>query len=189
MEPSSWNPNLTSVLEKIRLNSIYLSERHRSRYLELSSLSKYFDLPVIVCSVFSSSFISLNTVPPAKTQLITTLISMGIAILTSVKIYLNLAALITQEVALSKDFYSLSIEIFKCLNLQESDRNVDGVVFMNECYSTYKTLVEQSSLMKINLRKDELIKISLNHYVGDGSSVSSDESKTENILIREEREL
>ena len=123
---SSWNPKLTSVLEKIRLNSIFLSEKHRARYLEYSSLSKFFDLPVIICSVFSSSFLSLNAVPPARQQVITTLISMFIAILTSIKLYLGLAALITQEVSLSKDYYSLSIEVYKTLNLAEADRNVDA---------------------------------------------------------------
>jgi hypothetical protein len=185
---TSWNPSLTSVLEKIRLNSIYLSEKHRSRYLQYSSLSKWFDLPTIICSVFSSSFISLNAVPQAQQQIITTLISMFIAISTSIKLYLNLAALITQEVSLSKDFYSLSIEIYKTLNLSEKDRNVDAVSFLNTCYSQYKQLVEASTLMQTNIRKDELVKI--DHNASDTSSITSfNSSESKNILIREENDL
>ena len=191
---TSWNTNLTNVLEKIRLNSIFLSEKHRSRYQEYTSLSKWFDLPTIILSVFSSSFISLNAVPSARTQIITTLISMAIAISTSIKLYLNLAALITQEVLLSKEFYSLAIEIMKVLSLREADRNIDGIVFLNECYNTYKQLVEASTLLKTNIRRDELVRIThidTSYMSGsDTSSVSSEESpKTENILVREHNEL
>ena len=60
---TSWNPNLIVILEKIRLNSVSMSDKHRARSVELNSMSKSFDLPVIVCSVFSSSFQSLGTVP------------------------------------------------------------------------------------------------------------------------------
>jgi hypothetical protein len=191
---SSWNTNLTNVLEKIRLNSIFLSEKHRARYQEYTFFSKWFDLPTIILSVFSSSFISLNAVPSARTQIITTLISMAIAISTSIKLYLNLAALITQEVLLSKEFYSLAIEIMKVLSLRESDRNIDGIVFLNECYNTYKQLVEASTLLKTNIRRDELVRIThidTSYMSGsDTSSVSSDESpKTSNILVRDHNEL
>ena len=182
---SSWNPKLTSVLEKIRLNSIFLSEKHRARYLEYSSLSKWFDLPTIICSVFSSSFISLNAVPPAKQQIVTTLISMFIAISTSIKLYLNLAALITQEVSLSKDFYSLSIDIYRILNLAEADRNVDAITFLNTCYAQYKQLVEASTLLKTNIRKDELVRI--DHDGSDAWSQRSDDSP--NILVSETNEI
>ena len=182
---TKWNPNLTAVLEKIRLNSIFLSEKHRARYLEYNSLSKWFDLPTIIMSVFSSSFVSLNAVPSARQQIITTLISMFIAISTSIKLYLNLAALITQEVSLSKDFYSLSIDIYRTLNLSEADRNVDAVAFLNDSYSKYKQLVEASTLLKTNIKKDELVRI--DNDVSDTWSVRSDDSP--NILVTEQSNI
>ena len=180
---TDWNPKLTGVLEKIRLNSIFLSEKHRHRYLESKALLKYFDLPVIVCSVFSSSFIGLKTVPAHRAQLVTTAISMFIAILTSIKLYLNLQNLITEEVALSKDFYILSVEIYKVLSLQESDRGVSPNQFLNDCYSRYVKMIECSTLLKINIRKDELVKIVVNYSGIDTSSIS------ENILITDSNEV
>ena len=121
---SNWNNELVNILDKIRINSLYLSERHRRRFIEFKSFSKWFDLPVIVCSVFSSSFGSLGSVPSQQTQMITTSISMGIAVITSIKLYLNLANNINEEVGLSKDFYILSVSIFKILSLKESDRGL-----------------------------------------------------------------
>ena len=83
---STWNTEVVNILDKIRINSIYLSDKHRRRFIEFKSISKYFDLPVIVCSVFSSSFGSLGSVPSQQTQMITTSISMGIAVITSIKL-------------------------------------------------------------------------------------------------------
>jgi len=183
---SSWNPNLVSILEKIRLNSTVCSEKHRARSVELNQLSKYFDLPVIVCSVFSSSFISLGTVPPQQSQLIQVSISMFIAVLTSVKLWLGLTKQITEEVSLSKDYYILSIEIFKVLALSEADRSCDALQFMNTCYGTYKALVESSTLLK--LRRDKLLRIDID--CSDTSSVSTASSfRSDNIIVSETNEI
>ena len=183
---TSWNPNLVSILEKIRLNSTVCSEKHRARSVELNQLSKYFDLPVIVCSVFSSSFISLGTVPAQQSQLIQVSISMFIAVLTSVKLWLGLTKQITEEVSLSKDYYILSIEIFKVLALSENDRSVNALQFMNECYGTYKALIESSNLLK--LRRDELLRIDIEY--SDTSSVSTASSfRSDNIIVSEQHEL
>ena len=150
-------------------------------------MSKYFEIPTIICSVMSSSFQSLGVVPPEKNQLIQVSISMFIAVLTAIKLWLGLTKQITDEVSLAKDFYVLSIEIFKILQLQECDRNCDAVQFMNTCYSQYKALVESSNLLK--LRKDELIRIDF-----DGSDTSSLSSKSsfrsvENDIISETHQI
>ena len=165
-----------------------MSEKHRARSVELNSMSKYFDLPVIVCSVFSSSFISLGTVPQRQSQLIQVSISMFIAVLTSIKLWLGLTRQITEEISLSKEFYILSIEIFKVLNLVEADRNCDAVQFMNQCYAQYKALIESSTLLK--LRKDELIRIDIIDS-SDTSSISSKSSfrSIENIVVSETNEF
>ena len=185
--PGTWNDNVMTLLDKIRLNSYQLSEKHRKRYIEFNSISKYFDLPVIVCSVFSSSFSSLNSVPVQKTQMITTTISMFIAVLTSIKLYLNLSSNINDEIALSKDFYILSVNIFKITQLKESDRHIDPLEFVNSCYAQYIKLIEASSLLRHNIKKDELVNINgLKHLVSsnsEDSSISSNDSYSGNNPI------
>jgi hypothetical protein len=113
---------------------------------------------------------------------------MFIAVLTSVKLWLGLTKQITEEVSLSKDYYILSIEIFKVLALSENDRSVNALQFMNECYGTYKALIESSNLLK--LRRDELLKIDIEY--SDTSSVrtlSFNSAESKNIIVSEQHEL
>jgi hypothetical protein len=187
MHSEKWNQELMIMLDKIRINSIYMSEKHRVRFVEFKEMSKYFDLPIIICSVFSSSFGSLNSVPSSQTQLITTSISMFIAVLSSLKLYLNLNNSLNEEISLSKDFYIMSVQIFKVMNLKEEDRGCEPVQFLNEMYSHYIKLIEQSSLLRKNIKKDELTKIDINKYMSDSSTGSfstlSSDNSPKNIII------
>ena len=171
---SIWTNDIVEILHKIRRNSYMLSNKHRKRYIDYKSLSRYFDLPVIITSVFSSSFSSFGTNATDKNIIITS-ISMFIAILTSIKLYLNLNTNINEEISLSKDYYILSISIFKTLNLEP----VNSIQFLNDCYSTYIKLTEQSTILHKNIKRDELV-VDIK-YVGSTSSLSSNESQ--NALI------
>jgi hypothetical protein len=96
-----WTRDIIDILERIRFNSIKLNEQHTERYLKFASVLKCFDIPIIICSVFSSSFASLG-INPKFSQIITTIISMFITILSSIKLYLNLTNTISNEIDFSK---------------------------------------------------------------------------------------
>lgn len=183
----TWTRDIITILDKIRKNSYSLHKKHTRRYIEYKSLSRYFDLPVIVLSVFSSSFSSLDVIDDQNRNLITTSISMFIAVLTSIKLYLNLNNTINDENALSKDYYTLSINIYKILNLDEENRNCDAEQYLNDCYSTYVKLTEQSTILYHNIKKDELT-IDMGGFTSSGSSISSNDSP-KNILIVEQDNL
>lgn len=154
----TWNQEIINILNKIRLNSITLSNKHRNIALKYQSFSKYFDIPVIIFSTFSSSISGITYMDSEqdKSQ-INLFISMIITILTSIKIYLNISANLNSEISLSTDFYILSIDIYKNLNLQIENRP-NGNDYLNECYSNYIKLCEKSNLTN-KMRKDELLKI------------------------------
>lgn len=183
MSDNTWNNEVMGILDKIRRNAYAMSEKHRKRFIEFSSMSKYFDLPVIVCSVFSSSFSSLGGVPNEQSQMITTTISMFIAILTSIKLYLNLASNTNEEISLSKDFYILSVNIFKITQLKEDDRHVDPLEFVNSCYSQYIKLIETSSLLRKNIKNDELVHIDIKRYLSGSPTSSLSSNDSTNIII------
>ena len=84
---------------------------------------------------------------------------MVVAILTSIKLYLQLEENIKIELEMSKSFHTLSLELFKTLNLDNSQRNFDGLEYLNKKYAEYIKLVEQSNLLRRNLRKDYLLDI------------------------------
>ena len=65
----NWSIEIEDILEKMRINSIILSNRHRRIFYEYKSYTKYFDIPVIIISVFGSSF-SLGAVGFIKQEYI-----------------------------------------------------------------------------------------------------------------------
>jgi len=153
----SWNPEIINILNKIRLNSIILSNKHRMIGLQYQYYSRFFDLPIIVTSTISSSLGSISYIQDSDKQSIILFISIFITCLSSIKIYLNLSTNLITETSLSRDFYLLSIDIYKNLNLTTEDRP-DSHTYLNESYSQYCKLIEQSSLYA-KLKHDELLKI------------------------------
>ena len=175
---NNWTDEVNEILEKLRKNSIELSHRHRKTFYEYKSYSKYFDIPIIVVSVLSSSF-SVGAGAFLSQELVsvsTCGISMMVAILTSVKLYLQLEENIKVELEMSKSFHTLALDIFKVLNLQVQQRNGNGLDYLNKKYSDYIKLVESSNLLRKNLKKDFLLEIDSN-LLNDESSLSSNEEK------------
>ena len=189
---NNWDDNIINILQRIRLNSVALNKKHISRYIYYNYCSRYFDIPIIIFSVFSASFTSLDVIEPSMNIIITTSISMAITILSSIKLYLNLSNGINDEIQLSKAYYILSINIFKQLSLKQGDAKI----FLEESFNEYSKLTEQSSILHKNIHKDLL---TINEFFKDANSssnstLSSDEDidspkKTRNILTNTSTEF
>ena len=192
MDNNTWTDTIINLLQRIKYNSMLLHHKHRHRYMKYRTISKYFDLPIIIMSVFSSSFSSLNVISSDYQNIITTAISMAITILSSTKLYLNLSNNITSEIDLSKAYYILSINIFKMIMLKPPDQNPN--TFLDASFAEYSKLIETSSLLYKNIKKDLL---NIDEYFKDGkisddtSSISSDDpsQRTHNILLTEYNHL
>ena len=52
----NWSHSVDSLLDKIRLNAVYLTNRHINNHLYYKNCSAYFEVPTIILSVFSGSF-------------------------------------------------------------------------------------------------------------------------------------
>jgi hypothetical protein len=52
----NWNESVDSLLDKIILNYIMLVSKHIKNHFYYLNCSKYFKIPVIIISVFSSSY-------------------------------------------------------------------------------------------------------------------------------------
>ena len=127
-----WNETIINVLQRIKFNSVQLHRKHTKRFLEYQSISRIFDLPVIIFSVFSASFASLQAIDTAYAVIVTTAISMFITILSSTKLYLNLSSNINNEIDLSKSYYILSINIYKMLAIKPLDQSPS--TFLDACF-------------------------------------------------------
>ena len=138
-----WTEDIINILQRIKDNSIELNKKHTKRYNQYSNLVKWFDLPIIITSIFSSSFQSLGIININYTNMITTGISMFIAIICSIKLYLNFSSNINNEFELGKSYYMLSINIYKILLLKPTDMNPH--TFLDNCFTEYTKLIEQSN--------------------------------------------
>lgn len=172
------NEEIEVLLEKIRINSVILAEIHRKSFYQYKTISKYFDIPIIIISVLSSSF-SVGSQSYLNQQTISTTtcsISMTVAVLSSIKIYLNLEQSLKLEQEMSKSFNLLSLDVFKYKHLKVEDRSMDAISYLNKVYSNYTHLVEKSNLLRKKLKRDELCEVdNIKAYLSDTSSNTSTE--------------
>ena len=123
---NNWNQAVDSLLDKIRLNSIMLASKHIKNHLYYLNCSKYFEIPVIILSVFSSSFSvgSEKFIHQQTISVVTCTISMLVTILTSTKLYMKITENSSQEQELAIQYKSLALDIFKILSLPKENRGI-----------------------------------------------------------------
>lgn len=178
----NWNEYVLNLLERVRNNSIVLSNIHRSNYFSYKSASNFFDIPVIIISTLSGSFSvgATGYLSQEKISLVTCGSSIIITILSSIKLYLNLTQNLENESNMSREFYTLAVDIFKIINLPQEQRGEDGIQYLNKKYNQYIKLVETSNLLRKRYKHDQLAIIKKELLLLDTSSIDSYEYDTSN---------
>ena len=153
--------------------------------------SKYFEIPVIILSVFSSSFSvgSEKFIHQETISVVTCAISMLVTILTSTKLYMKITENSSQEQELAIQYKSLALDIFKLLSLPKENRGIDGLLYLNKVYSKYTNLIENSQILNNITKNDKLLSLHHKLYIDDEGSISSNESNNSNPIITEEHQL
>lgn len=157
---SDWSVDIEIVLDNIRHNCVLLSKEHKDRYFSLKNTLQYFRLPVIIISGINS-IISVgfqNYVKQETISMMTCLLALSCSIIGSIELYLSIQKQMESELLNSKEFYLLSIDIFKTLNLSKEHRPIPAKEYLEKIYSHYCKIIENSNLLvkKIN---DKLISI------------------------------
>ena len=181
----NWSQSVDSLLDKIRLNSVYLTNRHINNHLYYKNCSKYFEIPTIILSVFSGSF-SVGSDGFLNQELISIVscsISMLITILTSIKLYMKIQENSTQEQELAVSFKTLALDIFKVLSLPEQDRGIDGLIYLNKTYGKYVNLVENSQILNKFNKKDQLLVIDPKLWTNSSNNSLTDEEENKPTQI------
>jgi len=153
--------DIESLLENIRINAINLSNYHRYRFFHFKSFSKYFRIPIIVLSsVTSASSVGLQPFMSQGTiSGMTCLLGFVIAVISSTEMYLKITDQQEKELALSKDYYSFGVDIFKLLATDKKNRSEYARAYLDKRYAEYKALTESSSFLKNDLRVDCLAQV------------------------------
>lgn len=146
----TWTDGIEYILEEMRLNSIAISEYHKERYYYQKGFLKYFRIPTIIFSALNSVFsVGLQPYCPQPTiSIICCIISMICGIISSIELFLSIQRTMENELLASKEFYLLSVDIFKILYLERETRMVNGKIYLDEKYQTYCKLIENTNLVK-----------------------------------------
>lgn len=169
-----WNDcqDIEQILENLRINAVNLSEYHRKRFYHFKGFGKYFRIPIIVLSSITASA-SVGLQPVLRQEAIsglTCLLGFGIAVISSVELYLGIQRDMDAELALSKDYYTLGVDIYKCLTLSREHRTEEPRSYLDSKYSHYQSLKETSSLLSKRMKADLLATVPDGY---DGSSTQS----------------
>jgi len=146
-----YNEQLTEgifdVLDRIRVNCYELSEIHSYKYDYYKELAKAYRIPIIVLSGINTfAAVGLNgALDPQYVGILTSLISLACGIITAVELYLNVQKKMENELISHKDYYKLSLEIYKTIKIEADKRGVDGKTFLDDKFNAYEKLLQNSN--------------------------------------------
>ena len=174
MIQSSGTTDIEQLLDKIRQNCVIMSEYHKKRYLYLKETLKIFKIPIIILSSVNS-ICAVGLQPYLEQGHISALvsgISLVVGILGSIELFMKVSENMEVELLAQREFYILSISIYKILQLDEENRNVDMKLFLEETFSQYQKLIENSNVVAKKV-KDKLTLLDSPNDVSTLTSVSS----------------
>jgi hypothetical protein len=145
-QSNSWGKDIEEALERLRIICLLRSKYHKNNYFKMLSLLKYFRIPIIILSSASSVF-NVALIPYMAQEYLSLLccfISLFVGLIGSIELFLQVQKRMETDLLNAKDFYLVSIDICKILNLDRERRNCNGRVFLDEKFSSYRHLVETS---------------------------------------------
>lgn len=153
-----WSKDVEKLLEKIRVNSCVLSHHHKAYYNYLKDKLKFFRIPTIIISAVNTVLsISLGLYTPWSNVIICCM-NLVVTILSSIEMFLGIQKSIENHFTLQRDFYLLSIDIFKNLELKRENRKHKGIDYLETVTQEYNRLFEMSSLQHIKDKLTPLMK-------------------------------
>lgn len=142
-----WTEGIFDVLDRIRVNCYELSEIHSYKYEYYKEVAKAYRIPIIVLSGINTfAAVGLNdALDPQYVGILTSLISLACGIITAVELYLNVQKKMENELISHKDYYKLSLEIYKTIKIEADKRGVDGKTFLDDKFNAYEKLLQNSN--------------------------------------------
>jgi hypothetical protein len=159
---NDWNEDIEKVLNNIRVNALYLSNKHKSRYFSLSNSIKWYRLPVIILSG-ANSIVSVGLqeyISQSILSLTVSLISLLCSIIGSIELYLKKNARMEADLISYTQLYLLSVEIYKTLTLLRENRPIPAREYLQKIFNEYTKLIESSNPLETAIT-DKLLPIDM----------------------------
>lgn len=163
---NGYTKNIDDILDRIRKNCIRMSKYHNKRYHSYkTSYIYHFRVPILILSSLNS-FFSLGLQPylsQVTISIITAVISLFCGLITSIELLLNIQKKLEIELNTHKEFYRLSITIYKELRLDKFDRGSEGKAFLSAKINEYEKLISNSNAVRMEeILYDDLTPLKLN---------------------------
>ena len=162
MPENDWNRDIEKVLDNIRINSLYLSTKHKARYFSLSNSIKWYRLPVIILSG-ANSIVSVGLqeyIAQSILSLTVSLISLLCSIIGSIELYLKKNARMEADLISYTQFYLLSVEVYKTLSLLRENRPIPAREYLQKIFNEYTKLIESSNPLETAIT-DKLLPVDM----------------------------
>jgi hypothetical protein len=93
-------------------------------------------------------------------SLTNSLIALTCGIIGSIELYLGIQKRLENDMISQRDYYLLSIDIYKTLSLDKSNRPIPAKDYLEKSYNIYTKLIESSSTLA-KVKGDKLIPIDI----------------------------
>jgi hypothetical protein len=154
---NDWSDDIENLLENIRINCVIYSKEYKKHFFYLKNCLQYFRLPIIILSGINS-IISVGIqsyLKQSNISIITCLLSLSCSIIGSVELYLAVQKSMENCLIAQRDFYLLSVDIFKTLSLKKEHRPIPAKEYLDKQFNCYCKLIESSDTIK-KIIKDKL---------------------------------
>lgn len=161
---NGWTPEIIGILDKIRINSMKMSDYHNKRYHTYKYYFYYYTrIPLIVLSGINT-FVAIGLQPFTTQQnisVINALLSLFCGVITSIELLVNLQKKMENELQSHKEYYRLAVFIYKVTKLDEKDRATEGRTYLNARISDYDKLIISSNVKDpdYNINDDEFVDV------------------------------
>jgi len=152
-------PELLTLLDNIRINCVLYANAHRERFFVLHASLKYYKIPVLVLSSFSSAIsLSQDYIQQRTITITNTILGLVCSIIVSVELYLGIGREMSSSESVSKKFHALATEISKQITLYRVHPSTDILPYIEASYTEYSSLVTNSSIIRETVQ-DQLMKL------------------------------
>ena len=154
----NFSKDIEEILEKIRLNCGILHEYNRKRFIEYNQQIKWYRIPVLILSSTASVWSVSGTtfLQQSQVSLINMMMGLFAGLITSIELFVKLDEKMKNAEDLGHKYYSLSIDIYRTLLLDDMNRTQEGKEYLNEAFGQYLKLNENGFLLDKRI-KDQLL--------------------------------
>ena len=143
---NTWSNTIERVLDKLRINCCQLSNFHKYKYQHAKSQIKWFRIPIIILSGINT-FASVGLhefVKQSNVSIISSGISLICGIITGIEMFMKYQDKMEIELSTHKEYYRISIDIYKMISIDRSQRKITGKDFLDEKFNEYEKIKSRS---------------------------------------------